>query len=278
MSTLIGLGALSLLVLWIGKRKGFFVLPDAVKEWKTPIHFLQLLIAFAIYLSITFIASTFLILYFRPQVIGHYVAYSTWFNFSVSSIILISLLLYLKLLPSSIRRGIWDRDRKGDKVEEDLKTAGLAWVLAFPFVIFLSDLLETVVEKVFHVKGLPDQLAVYFLKSTFHDPLYFLLACSTITILAPCVEETLFRGFLQSYLRRYLGSYGAILLTAFCFSLFHFSLSQGLANIPILGSLFFLAFFLGFVYEKRGSLLASISLHSIFNSVSILNLYLFGQP
>ena len=103
--------------------------------------------------------------------------------------------------------------------------------------------------------------------------LYFFLIVVIVTFLAPCIEETLFRGFLQSYIRQYLGPKLSIVISSFCFALFHYSSEQGLANISIIGSLFSLAFFLGFIYEKRGSLLAPIILHSAFNTISAINLY-----
>jgi hypothetical protein len=124
---------------------------------------------------------------------------------------------------------------------------------------------------------MPDQTAVRFVKMTLEHPPYFLLAALSVSVLAPLIEETLFRGFLQSFIRKHLGSTQAIWITATCFSLFHFSLDQGVGNIPIIGSLFCLALFLGFLYEKQRSLLASITLHATFNTFSILNLYFLGD-
>ena len=98
----------------------------------------------------------------------------------------------------------------------------------------------------------------------------------TIILLAPLIEEILFRGFLQTFIRQHLGSRQAIGITSLLFALFHYAPEQGLGNIPIVGSLLVLALFLGFVYEKRGSLLAPITLHACFNSISVLNLYFLG--
>ena len=131
--------------------------------------------------------------------------------------------------------------------------------------------------KLFQVHKLPDQLAVKFLKLTFGNPVHFLLAIVSIIVLAPLIEETLFRGFLQTFIRKHLGSKQAIFITSFCFSFFHYSPGQGLGNIMILISLFVLALFLGFIYEKQGSLLAPIILHASFNAVSVINLYAFGD-
>ena len=87
----------------------------------------------------------------------------------------------------------------------------------------------------------------------------------------------LFRGFLQTYIRKHLGPKQAIVITSLCFSFFHYASGQGLGNIMIITSLFVLALFLGFLYEKQGSLLAPMVLHASFNTISVINLYLFGE-
>jgi hypothetical protein len=207
---------------------------------------------------------------------GNYIAYSSWFNFAISLCIFAILAAYLMWIPASVRRGILRRPGERHPLIEDVWAACYAWVLAFPLVLFLSQMLEFVIFKIFQVTQLPDQIAVKFLKSTFENPIYFILAVLSIVILAPLIEETLFRGFLQTYIRRHLGPKQAILITSVCFSLFHYSSGQGLGNISIIISLFVLSLFLGFLYEKQGSILASMVLHGSFNLISVINLYLFG--
>ncbi|MBN1553695.1 MAG: CPBP family intramembrane metalloprotease [Phycisphaerae bacterium] len=87
-------------------------------------------------------------------------------------------------------------------------------------------------------------------------------------VLAPLVEELLFRGLLQSMLRRYLSNpWHAILLTAGVFALFHFNTPQ---NIP---ALFVLAVVVGYNYERCGRLWPAILIHMLFNGITlILNL------
>jgi hypothetical protein len=160
---------------------------------------------------------------------------------------------------------------------EDFKFGLIAWGLSFPLVLFLTTFFEWIVVHLFRATYIPDQLAVFFVKMTFSQPFYFGMTILTIVIITPFVEETLFRGFLQSFIRRHLGAKQAILITSACFALFHYAPEQGIGNIPIVGTLFALALFLGFLYEKQGSLFASISLHALFNAISILNLYFLGR-
>jgi membrane protease YdiL (CAAX protease family) len=180
--------------------------------------------------------------------------------------------LYAIWIPREILLKIWRRSDQ-NPYSKDLKFALLSFIIAFPLVIFLNEFLDFLTSILFHAVLLPDQIAVRFLKMTFQYPRYFFMSVIIIVILAPLLEEILFRGFLQSFIRKHLGVKSAIYITALCFSLFHYSLAQGLANISIVGSLFSLALFLGFVYERRGSLITSMTLHATFNAANVLSLY-----
>lgn len=270
----IAFGILAFFLLFIGSRRGFFEFPPS--DWPLPITLFQLFGAFAIYfISSSLIVKAFLVL-FQKQIMLNYIAYSSWLNFGLSFLIFLGLAIYLLLLPKNFAKAMFRKPGNQNSLIEDLWAAFYAWIMAFPLVLFLSQILELFVTKIFHLTTVPEQIAVKFLKSTFDKPLLFAIAVVSIVILAPLVEETLFRGFLQSYVRQHLGSKQAIVITSVCFSLFHYAQGQGFANISIIVSLFVLALFLGFLYEKRGSLLAPMILHATFNAISVINLYLFG--
>jgi uncharacterized protein len=92
----------------------------------------------------------------------------------------------------------------------------------------------------------------------------------TAAIAAPLFEEFLFRGFLLPSLTRYLPVWGAIVLSSFLFAAAHLSLSE---VIP----LFFLGCILGIVYTRSRNLLASMLLHSLWNSGTLLALFVLGN-
>lgn len=267
-------GFLTGLVLFAGRRMGFFQFSSL--PWNVPIRFVHLIGAFAIYFLVATFSTKGASLLMKKQMMLNYLGIASWLNFGISLIIAISLGIYLKFLPHPLRSGIFHRPSDHHSFSDDVWNALYAWVLAFPLVLFLSKALELIITQVFHITQLPDQIAVKFLKSTFDDPIYFTLAVISIIIFAPLIEETLFRGFLQTYIRKHLGSKQAILITSVCFALFHYAAGQGLGNIPIVTALFFLALFLGFLYEKQGSLFAPMALHGAFNAISVLNLYFFG--
>ncbi|MES2274012.1 MAG: type II CAAX endopeptidase family protein [Chlamydiota bacterium] len=266
-------GALSALILWIAWQRGFFFYCKENITAAVPIRFLNVAVVFIIYFLVNFFSSSFFVYFLKTQIHANYVAFAAWFNFGASFLVFCSLALYWMTLSENLRIGILG---KKNEIGNDVRFALFAWMISFPLVLFLSQLLELLVYHLFNVTKLPDQLAVHFLKSTFEHPLYLLLATASIIVLAPLIEETLFRGFLQTFIRQHLGRGQAIFITSVCFAFFHYSGDQGLGNIPIIGSLFVLSLFLGFLYERQNSLFAPIALHASFNAISVLNLYFLG--
>lgn len=102
------------------------------------------------------------------------------------------------------------------------------------------------------------------------DPVALLIFFFTAAVAAPIFEETLFRGFLLPSLTRYLPVWGAIALSSLIFALAHLSLSEVLP-LATLGAV------LGFVYTRSRGLLASMLLHSLWNSVTMIGLFILGS-
>ena len=102
------------------------------------------------------------------------------------------------------------------------------------------------------------------------DPLALGLFLFTAAVAAPVFEEILFRGFLLPSLTRYLPIWGAIGLSSLIFSVAHLSFSEVLP-LTVLGAI------LGFVYVRSQNLLASILLHSTWNSATMIGLFLLGS-
>lgn len=267
--------AVSLIILWIAYRKGAFASWQSV-PLQAPPTFLLVFLAFAIYISVNLLLPIFLGHVFIRYLIQDRVMYATWLTFLTEAITLICLLFFLRSIYKPIALTIWKRNQYGS-LKNNATAAFIACMIAFPITLFAGQFLELAVYFIFHTFQIPDQTVILFLKMTFGKPIYFFLATISIILFAPLIEELLFRGFLQTYFRRYCTPTISILFTSACFALFHYSRDQGLGNIPIIGSLFVLSNFLGYIYEKQGSLLSPIFLHSIFNTLSIINLY-FLEP
>ncbi|MBI3900934.1 MAG: CPBP family intramembrane metalloprotease [Chlamydiia bacterium] len=275
---LLGLAILSFCFLLIGKRNGLFSLP-ASTHWFFPIRWYHVVFLFAFYFFVVgFIAPLILLALKKLGIQFASIEGAVWVNFLSSLLIFLFIGSYLIFLPKEVSQQIW-RQKKGIDLFADIKFGALIWLVSFPLVIFSNQLFEFFLHELFHIPVIPEQLAVRFLKMTFHTPLHFFLTSMTIAVFAPFIEEILFRGFLQSFIRQHLSVNHSIVITALCFSIFHYTPEQGIANLSIISSLFILALFLGYTYDRRRSLAAPIALHAIFNTVNIANLYLFeGFP
>jgi len=280
-STLLLFAFFSLLTLFIGKRRGLFDL-HSDKIWQSSVDWIHVAASFVIYFGVSrgitpYLGKLLQNFLLRQPSSTTLLSIASWLNFLNSGLILLCLLVFLFLLPRALRLSLWkDPAEKNHSYLNDIGLSLLAWLVSFPVVVFVNQISDWVLVKLVGIQQLPDQLAVYFLKMTFGHPLYIFLTVITIAVFAPLVEETLFRGFLQSFIRKHLGSKEAIFITSVLFAFFHYSPEQGLANITIIASLFVLSLFLGLVYEKRRSLFAPITLHATFNTVNILNLYFLG--
>lgn len=92
----------------------------------------------------------------------------------------------------------------------------------------------------------------------------------TASIAAPFFEEIMFRGFLLPSLTRYLPVWGAIGVSALLFAVAHLNVSEVLP-LATLGTV------LGFVYTRSRNLLAPMLLHSLWNSGTLLSLFILGS-
>lgn len=102
------------------------------------------------------------------------------------------------------------------------------------------------------------------------DSVALIVFLLTAAIAAPLFEETLFRGFLLPSLTRYMPVSGAILASSLLFAIAHLSFSEVLP-LTTLGMV------LGFIYSRSRNLLAPMLLHSLWNSATMISLFILGS-
>ncbi len=91
-----------------------------------------------------------------------------------------------------------------------------------------------------------------------------MLLITASLVLAPIAEEILFRGFLQSALRKLTGSaWLGIAITSVIFTLSHAPMFYSMPPLLVLSVV------LGYNYERSGRLVSPILIHMIFNGVFI---------
>jgi membrane protease YdiL (CAAX protease family) len=108
------------------------------------------------------------------------------------------------------------------------------------------------------------QMSVQVLQSTKvpGERLYFGVVA---IVLAPVVEETLFRGILYPYIKQAGYPHLALWVCSLAFGMIHF-------NVLTFASLTMLAIVFTALYEQTNNLLAPILAHAFFNGVNFLNI------
>lgn len=80
--------------------------------------------------------------------------------------------------------------------------------------------------------------------------------------IAPVVEEFVFRFFLYGVIKRYFGRFAGLLINAALFAAVH-------AHVPSAAPLFVLGACFTIAYEWSGSILVSMTMHALFNSLTL---------
>lgn len=263
-------GVIATVANWIAWEKGFFSLKT--QKFTVDLSWKNTLVIFIIYIAALFGTSILLSNALAPLMesaqLPSQLKIISSIQLASTLIAVLCLYFYFRGLPSQIFKNIWKQKTPYSKsIFYDFFLGISVWFIGFPIVIVVGEIADYLLIDIFHF-AYKDQVAVRYLKTMQAYPSLLVLAFISIVIIAPIIEEFIFRGVLQNCFKKHLGYKASLLLSSLCFSFFHFSSSQGATNISLLLSLFVFAYFLGFVYEKQRSLFASIALHMTFNLVS----------
>jgi len=135
------------------------------------------------------------------------------------------------------------------------------WLTIVPFVLLISLIMNSLID---NQNGSNPLLEIVLNNNNYFS--FFLLFVTT-TLLAPLFEEIIFRGILLPTLSRDFGVISAIIVSAFIFALAHLSLGE-------MPPLFVLGIGLGITRVASGSLFSSVIMHSLWNGLTFLNLFL----
>lgn len=259
---------------------GYYSFPEeAKKNYSSLLPFVAVVFVFIIFMGVSLIivpgvAYGWFVLIEGQALDGKSIlsspAIEGWGNIITIALTFVILVIYVALIPRD-----WRKAALGDRfllstgnTVKDFSMGFLSWPVSYPPVLAVSNLISAILIY-FHGKMEIDQIAVKELKATFDQPILLLAMIVSIVFIVPVIEELLFRGFFQTWLKSKLGRFWAIPLTSALFALFHFSSTQGILNLELIPSLFVLSCYLGFLFERQRSLLAPITLHSLFNAISI---------
>ena len=135
------------------------------------------------------------------------------------------------------------------------------FLMIIPFVLIVSLIMNLLVD---NQNGSNPLLEIVLNSNNYVS---FVLLFLTTTFLAPIFEEVIFRGVLLPILSREFGIILGITISAFIFALAHLSIGE---MIP----LFTLGIGLGTTRLISGRLSSSVIMHSLWNGMTFLNLFL----
>ena len=138
------------------------------------------------------------------------------------------------------------------------------YLVAMPLVLIVS----LINQLIWQGQGGSNPLLLLALQA--QDTVALAIFFITSSIAAPVFEEIMFRGFLLPSLTRYVSVSSAIIVSGFIFAVAHLSLSEVLP-LTTLGIV------LGFVYTRSRNLLAPMLLHCLWNSGTLVSLFVLGS-
>ncbi|MEP6698751.1 MAG: CPBP family intramembrane glutamic endopeptidase [Verrucomicrobiota bacterium] len=134
---------------------------------------------------------------------------------------------------------------------------GMVLMLAAYPLVFLGDV---VTQRYFH--GPPEKQAIVDLFTTSDSLGARMIIIVLAVALAPIAEEFLFRFFFYGVLKRYFGRFVGLIVNALLFAAVH-------AHLPSFAPLFILGTCFTIAYEWSGSILVSMTMHALFNALTL---------
>ena len=175
------------------------------------------------------------------------------------------LLFYLVVM-----RGLQPMDLFGLRRQGFLRSLGMAVAFIVPTWAVVGIVAQLVSQwlKLFW----PDQTAQVLVEAFRNTttPSVRILVIFAAVVIAPLVEEIVFRGFVYGVVKRYTDGYFAALTSALLFALIHGHVGS-LVPLTVLALIFCLA------YEITGTLLVPMCMHALFNAASLAALMLYEK-
>lgn len=267
---LIGTGLIIFAIIqWLLKRQKSLLAQNADVVWETPWHGETVWQVFVVgFFFVGQVAIPFLLSFFSSVLNFNPAALEVRSKalYILASYILLAagalLILYLSVKPFFPLPEGWFRIdwRRGQWFWWGLG----GYLAALPLVIIVS----IVNQKIWEGQGGSNPILPIALEG--RDGVALVLFFVTASIAAPVFEEIMFRGFLLPSLTRYVPMWGAIILSSLLFAVAHLSVSEVLP-LATLGGI------LGFIYVRSRNLLAPMLLHSLWNSGTLLSLFILGS-
>jgi CAAX protease family protein len=175
-------------------------------------------------------------------------------NLVLSVVVLLILIGFLELRHLNVER-LAGLSKHG--IGRSIATGALLLLAAYP-LISLAD----AITRRFEGSGSSKQSIVELFNGSRTIDQRIMIIVLAVAI-APIAEEFIFRFFLYGVLRRYLGRLAGLVLTSLLFAAVH-------AHLPSFAPLFVLGACFTIAYEWSGSIFVSMTMHSLFNSMTLI--------
>lgn len=177
--------------------------------------------------------------------------------------------IYLMTVGRPIFKAIWkSRMPPTSSFFKDIQIALFYFLCLIPFVSFLQNGLQYILTNVFSI-DVHLQDAVSLIQNYKNQPIILAFLFIMIVIIAPILEEFIFRGNLQNFLKKFMNNKWAVISASLIFAFCHIGTVKGIGGqITTLIPLFIASLYIGFAYERQQSLIAPIKVHCLLNLLS----------
>ena len=168
---------------------------------------------------------------------------------SIIAIIIFFVFNELLILIVLMYFGIYFQDEKKLLRVNKLKDSVESFILFIPLLFLISFIIQNILPEYKQ-----QEIVLNFKSNLLKDKALLL----HVLIIAPVVEEIIFRGYIYRILKTKIPIIFAIIISSTLFSLIHY-------NVLSFILLFVLSIFLTYIYERNGSIMCPIIIHSLFN-------------
>ena len=160
-------------------------------------------------------------------------------------------------------RGGWSR--------EILTSIGFG-LLLYPAIVFVVGIVVSLILQVFagETPQAPEQVAPD------QSPVGVAITAVYALLVAPVHEELFFRGILFRAVRDRYGLLRGLLATGFGFALIHYLEAPWQDALLLIGVMFFNGIVLAWWYERRGTIVAPVVAHVVFNVIGLSLIFTLG--
>ncbi len=158
-----------------------------------------------------------------------------------------------------------------DKLNQIQIKSFISWIIIGTIALLVANIILLLVSTIVNV----DMAENVLFDIVDENPVYILYFVPIMLLFIGPIEEFLFRGILQGVLRDFYGVNKGLILASFVFGLIHIPAAGGISQgaLVYVITTFLLGLILGYIYEKKKSILIPSIIHGAYNSILLIGYY-----